>query len=171
MTTLLALPVTTTSISAIERTNQKLDFTAVVCLSEERAVEMLEYVTHMKYVRSHWPDAWGIFAFEPEGPLFLPISVIQVPANRHYVILSESFTPHEILSTESNALLITSEGASWQTTDSTNSFNLNTREIDDRLLRLLASGIPLRQGTDAQDSDINMVNAFLLDPESSIYTH
>src|SRR5947208_1417993 len=146
MDTIIALPSTLTPISAAGEQYKDANFAALVRLSEERAAQVLEYVTHMKFVRQNWPEAWVIYAFDSEGPIYVPATEIQGINRNSGVILPDDFTPCHLLSIEDSALLVSAEGISWETVDATRSFKLNTKEIDDRFLRLLASGVPLGQG-------------------------
>jgi len=170
MITQIALPAAVTPTSASAEIPGNGDFVAVISIDEARAGQVLEYVTHMKYVRRNWPEAWAIYSFDDEGPLYVPAAEVPAFGASSYLVLPD-FVPSAVLDISGTCMVTSSEGISWESTDAANAFRLNTKEIDDRLLRLLASGMPLGEGAERSTINLDLTAAFLLDQRLSLQSH
>lgn len=124
------------------------NYCAIITLTPERADELLELIHLMKRVSERWPSAWQLSVFESAGPVYVCTREVSPEPFIGYLILPNSYQPQNLLPMDEGQLHVMPDAVSWGGTDPGGRFSLATNEVDEKLLRIISSGIIIAPGLD-----------------------
>ena len=145
--TLIALPTYCLGSNLQDQAKEtEENYCAIIALTPDRADELLELIYLMKRVSAKWPSAWQLSIFEGAGPVYVCSREVSSESLNGYLILHHDYRPQNLLPMDEGQLHVMSDAISWGGTDPGGRFTLVTNEVDEKLLRIISSGIILSPG-------------------------
>ncbi len=145
--TLIALPTHCLGSDPINQAPRiEENYCAIIALTPERADALLELIHLMKRISAEWPSAWQLSVFESAGPVYARSREVSTEPLTEYLILQNCYQPQNLLPMDEGQLHVMPDAVSWGGTDLGGRFTLVTNEVDEKLLRIISSGIILSPG-------------------------
>lgn len=138
----------TTQVPNVVSPHQEI--TAIIDLSPERAIELLELMNDITSRAIHSSTIFRISSFEPSALIVPAYALPELPAPNDFIILRDDYavtavTPIKLIHANVMPLYI-----NWAATDEHNRFTLTTSDLDAEVLKIVARGEALQPGTTSQ---------------------
>jgi len=128
-------------------TDSRREIIAIVDLSQERALELLELMNDITRRAATSSTIFRFSSFEPNALVVPAYALKQVPASNDFLILPEDFSVTDTTPIKLIHANVMPRYTNWSATDPDNHFILTTIDLNAHVLKLVARGDSLTPGT------------------------
>lgn len=135
----------TTQIPHVTSPHQEI--TAIVDLSQERALELLELMNDITLRAATSSTIFRISSFEPAALIVPAYALEQLPAPNDFIILPDDYSVNAITPIKLVHANVMPLYTNWSAIDQANRFILTTADLNAEVLKLVARGESLPPGS------------------------
>jgi hypothetical protein len=126
------------------------EITAIIDLSQERAVELLELMNDITARAISSSTIFRVSSFETSALIVPAYALPELPTPNDFIVLRDDYvvnavTPIKLIHANVMPLYV-----NWAATDEQDRFMINTSDLDAEVLRIVARGETLQPGTTSQ---------------------
>jgi hypothetical protein len=138
----------TTQIPNVTSPHQEI--TAIIDLSQQRAVELLELMNDITARANTSSTTFRTTSFEPSALIVPAYALPELPAPNDFVILKNDYIVNAVTPVKLIHANIMPFFINWAATDENDRFTIQTSDLDAEILKIAARGETLKPGTTSQ---------------------